>query len=139
MKSIMKKRRKFDGIKFYRRAAAYIPDCPNGTGLYCINDQWLVDCVAINGAEVKCASVDIYEFEKMLQKSGKYQPFTDPEWVEGLEYSPVRSYVEDESIVMVMRTPLRIWEDEDPAYNAYRFRKCDIIEGIKNLRKTYEL
>ncbi len=82
---------------------------------------------------------NIYEFEKMLQKSGKYQPFTDPEWMEGLEYYPVRCYAEAETIVMVMRTPLRIWEDEDPNYNAYRFRKSDIIEGIKNLRKTYEL
>lgn len=135
----MKKRRKFDGIKFYRKAAKYIPDCRTGTGLYCINNQWVVDCAAINGEEVKCASVDIYEFEKMLQKSGKYQPFTDPEWVEGLEYFSVRCYVEDETIVMVMRTPLLIWKDESPAYNAYRFRKSDIVEEIKNLRKTYEL
>lgn len=135
----MKKRRKFDGIKFYRKAAKYIPDCRNGTGLYCINDQWVVDCVAINGAEVKCASVDICEFEKMLQKSGKCRPFTDPEWMVSFEYYPVRCYAEDESIVMVMRTPLRIWEEDEPDYNAYRFRKRDIIEGIKNLRKTYEL
>ncbi|MBO5307514.1 MAG: hypothetical protein J6C40_05875 [Lentisphaeria bacterium] len=72
-------RRKFNGIKFYRKAATYIPANPSGTGLYCINDQWMVACVAINGVEVKCASADIYEFEKMLQKSGKYQPFTDPD------------------------------------------------------------
>lgn len=131
----MKTRRKIDGIEFYRKAAKYIPDCRTGTGLYCINNQWVVDCAAINGVEVKCASVDIYEFEKMLQKSGKYQPFTDPEWIEGLEYYPVRCYVEDETIVLVMRTPLRIWENAVPCYNAYRFRKSDIIEGIKNLRK----
>ena len=135
----MKRRRKIDGIKFYRKAARYIPDSRTGTGLYCINDKWLIDCVAINGIEVKCASVDIYEFEKMLQRSGKYQPFTDPEWMEGLEYYPVRCYVEDETIVMVMRTPLRIWEDEKPDYNAYRFRKNDIINEIKNLRKNYDL
>ena len=131
----MKTRRKIDGIKFYRKAAKYIPDCRTGTCLYFINNQWVVDCAAINCVEVKCASVDIYEFEKMLQKSGKYQPFTDPEWIEGLEYYPVRCYVEDETIVLVMRTPLRIWENAVPCYNAYRFRKSDIIEGIKNLRK----
>ena len=89
----MKTRRKFDGIKFYRKAAVYIPENRTGTGLNYINDQWLVDCAAINGVEIKCASVDIYEFEKMLQKSGKYQPFTDPDWMEGLEYSPVCCYV----------------------------------------------
>ena len=56
--------------------------------------------------------------------------------MEGLEYSPVRCYVEDETIVMVMRTPLRFWEYEEPVcYKAYRFRKNDIINEIKNLRK----
>lgn len=135
----MKTRRKFDGIKFYRKAAVYIPENRTGTGLNYINDQWLVDCAAINGVEVKCASVDIYEFEKMLQKSGKYQPFTDPDWMEGLEYSPVRCYVEDETIVMVMRTPLRTWEEDEPDYNAYRFRKSDMINEIKNLRIIHEL
>ena len=130
----MESRRKFNGIKFYRKAATYIPDNPTGTGLYCINDQWMVDCVAINDVEAKCASADIYEFEKMLQKSGKYQPFTDPDWPEGLEYYPVRCYTEDETIVMVMRTPLRIWEDEEPDYNAYRFRKSDITNAIKTLK-----
>ena len=135
----MKNRRKVDGIKFYRKAAAYIPEKRTGTGLSCINDQWLVDCAAINGVEVKCASVDIYEFEKMLQKSGKSQPFTDPEWMDGVEYSPVRCYVEDETIVMVMRTPLRIWEDESPDYTAYRFRKSDMINEIKIMRKNCNL
>ena len=71
----------------------------------------------------------------MLQKSGKYPPFTDPDWMEGLEYSPVRCYVEDETIVMVMRTPLRIWEEDEPDYNAYRFRKSDIINEIKKIKQ----
>ena len=135
----MKTRRKFDGIKFYRKAAVYISENRTGIGLNCINDQWLVDCAAINGVEVKCASVDIYEFEKMLQKSGKYQPFTDPDWMEGLEYSPVRCYVEDETIVMVMRTPLRIWEYKEPiCYNAYRFHKNDIINEIKKIKRQQQ-
>lgn len=135
----MKKRRKFDGIKFYRKPAVYVPECHTGTGLNYIDDQWMVDCAAINGVEVKCASVDIYEFEKMLQKSGKYHPFTDPEWMEGLEYAPVRCYVEDETIVMVMRTPLRLWEyEEKVCCKAYRFRKSEIECGIKNLRKMYD-
>ena len=132
----MKKRRKFDGIKFYRKAVDFLPENRTGVGLHCLDAQWLVDCAAINGVEVKCASVDIYEFEKMLQKSGKYQPFTDPDWMESLEYSPVRCYVENESIVMVMRTPLRFWEYEEPVcYNAYRFRKSDIINEIKKIKQ----
>ena len=57
----MKKRKKFDGIKFYRRAATYIPDCRNGIGLYCINDQWVVDCVAINSIKVICLYLRLYE------------------------------------------------------------------------------
>ena len=40
----------------------------------------------------------------------------------------------------VMRIPLRIGEnDEQISYNAYRFRKSDIINEIKNLRNIQEL
>ena len=35
---------------------------------------------------------------------------------------------------MVMRTPLRILEEEEPDYNAYRFRKSDITNAIKTLK-----
>ena len=70
----------------------------------------------------------------MLTASGKYTPFTDPDWINGLEYYPVRCYVEEETIVMVMRTPLLIWLEEQISYDAYRFKKKDIEEGIRKLR-----
>ena len=55
--------------------------------------------------------------------------------MESFEYYPVRCYVDEETVVMVMHIPLRTWEDEEPDYNAYRFRKSDIINEIKKIKR----
>ena len=157
----MKKRRKFDGIRFFREKAKFPPQYTGDVGYILINDQWMTDEVEINGIRPDCPAVDLNEFHKMLQAPGDYWPFTctcgHPEDAD-INF-PVRCYHKDDLIVMVIREPLR-WNppcdfcdkkksaecpDEyewgrcpDPQfhYHAFRFRKDDIRNGLAALSKA---
>lgn len=157
----MRKRRKFDGISFYREVAS--PRFDGDRGYVMIDGIWMRDRVKINGEEPDCPAVDVSEFERMLRKPGDYWPFTCtcgiPEDA-NIDF-PVRCFHHGDLIIMVWRDPLRRvgpcescefyrpkggFED-CPAeglffdcpflqfrYVAHRFRREDIVRELAKLR-----
>lgn len=156
--------RDFSCIEFFVEQCE--PHFETDVGFHLINGVWMRDRVKINGKEPDCRAIDISEFEKMLAAPGDYEPFTCTcGHMEdcSIQY-PVRCFHKQNLIIWVMRYPLRTilpcddceFDDDNvkscPAeylywecpfikykYQAYIFRREDIIAGLKNLRKKYEL
>ena len=135
----MRKRRKFDGIRFYREVAS--PRFDGDRGYVMIDGVWMRDRVKINGEEPDCPAVDVSEFERMLRKPGDYWPFTSPCGFppDANIHVPVRCFHKDDMIIMVWRDPLQggdyhDWPSQQFRYVAHRFRREDIIKGLAKLR-----
>jgi len=159
----MRKRRKFDGISFYREVAPQPPRPGYEHGYIMIDGVWMRDRVKINGEEPDCPAIDISEFERMLQRPGDYSPFTCTCGIPDDAYIdfPVRCFHKEDTIIMVWRDPLRrvgpcescefyrskgSFED-CPAeglffdcpflkyrYVAHRFRREDIVRELAKLK-----
>ena len=158
------KTRKISTIEFFWEQCE--PQYGYDVGFHKINGVWMRARVKINGEEPDCRAIDIREFDKMLAAPGDYEPFTCTcGYMEDADIQyPVRCLHKDDLIILVIRDPLRslgpcedcefygnhgnncpvdLWFSDCPfikyKYNALIFRKKDIIDGLKNLRKTYEL
>ena len=57
----MKKRRNFDGIRFFREKAKFPPQYPQDVGYVLINDQWMTDKIEINGINSELTIVKLSE------------------------------------------------------------------------------
>ena len=66
----MKKRRKFDGITFFREVAPEPPKPGYECGFIMVDGVWMRDRVKINGEESDCPAIDFSEFERCSNGRG---------------------------------------------------------------------